>query len=84
MKDIALMFCYSRRTIERRLYELGMRSTNYTHLSDRELDSLVERIVMQWRRKTIIVNVNIVHNLIITNKVIKNSLIIFNKLIILD
>ena len=59
VKDIALMFCCSRRTIERRLYELGMRSTNYTYLSDRELDSLVERIVMshpQCGEKLLLVN----------------------------
>ena len=45
VKDIAGIFSCSTRTIERRLLELGMRSCDYSSLSNAELDELVRCIV---------------------------------------
>ena len=57
VKDIALIFGCSRRTIKRRLYELGIRSNDFTPLSDDELDHLVQNVVSvhpQSGEKTIV------------------------------
>lgn len=45
IKDIAAIFSCSRRTIERRMNEIGVRATDYSSVSDLELDSLVSSII---------------------------------------
>ena len=45
IKDIAAIFSCSRRTIERRLSELGIRVRDYSSLSDIQLDELVGHVV---------------------------------------
>ena len=45
VKDIAGIFSCSRRTIERRMHDLGARASDYSSVSDAELDDLVGSIV---------------------------------------
>ena len=46
INDIANMFQCSRRTIERRIAELSVRCFDFSTISDADLDSLVQRIVL--------------------------------------
>lgn len=45
VKDISAIFSCSRRTIERRMNDLGIKASDYSSLSDSELDGLVSNIV---------------------------------------
>lgn len=45
VKDIASIFSCSRRTIERRMNDLGVRARDYSSVSDAELDDMVSSII---------------------------------------
>ena len=45
VKDIAAIFSCSRRTIERRMGDLGVRASDFSSVSDAELDGLVSSII---------------------------------------
>ncbi len=51
INDVAAIFSCSRRTVERRLREFGIRSCDYSRLSDTELDEIVESIVSLYPRR---------------------------------
>ena len=56
MKDIAVRFSCSRRTIERHLQHFQLRSCDYRTMSDADLDELVGHVVLlhpQCGQKTI-------------------------------